>query len=71
MEDMTKLVAEKTGLNEAMARVAVETIVAALKQRLPEGARGFVDAAVRGGDGGAPGPVALGGVLGALGGVLK
>ena len=37
MEQMTKLVAEKT------ARVAVEAVVGVLKERLPEGAHGFVD----------------------------
>ncbi len=69
MEQMTKLVAEKTGLNETMARVAIEAVVEFLKERLPEGTRGFVDAAVRG-EQSAPAK-SLGGVLGSLGGMLK
>ncbi|GAB4499142.1 MAG: hypothetical protein OHK0052_13670 [Anaerolineales bacterium] len=36
MEQIVKLVVEKTGISEAQAQTAVETVIAQLKQRLPE-----------------------------------
>jgi len=35
MNDLIKLVAQKTGLSEEMAKVAVETVVGFLKDKLP------------------------------------
>ena len=35
MDELIKLVSEKTGLPEATARVAVETVLGFLKDRLP------------------------------------
>lgn len=69
MEQITKMVAEKTGMNEAMARVAVDTVIGFLKERLPAPARGLVDTALAAqGAGGAAGavPAGLGGMLGGL-----
>jgi hypothetical protein len=36
MDDLIKLVSEKAGISEAQAKVAVETVVGFLKDRLPE-----------------------------------
>lgn len=36
MEQIVKLVVEKTGISEEQAKIAVETVIAQLKQRLPE-----------------------------------
>lgn len=36
METIVKLVVEKTGISEDQAKIAVETVLAQLKQRLPE-----------------------------------
>jgi len=36
MDELVKLVAEKTGITEAQAKVAVETVIKYLKEKLPE-----------------------------------
>lgn len=43
MQDIVKLVSERTGISEAQAQTAVETIVAFLKERLPAPVAGQVD----------------------------
>ncbi len=50
MDELVKLVAEKTGLPPATARTAVDTVVGFLKQRLPEPLAGQVDAVIEGAD---------------------
>ncbi len=47
MEELVKLVMEKTGLPEGQARQAVETVIQFLKDRLPEPLAGQVDAAIK------------------------
>ena len=37
MENIIKMVSEKTGISEAQAKTAVETIVAILKEKMPAG----------------------------------
>ncbi len=48
MDELVKLVAEKTGLSEEVARQVVEVVIEALKQRLPEGLAQQVDALLQG-----------------------
>lgn len=71
MEQITKLVAEKTGMNETMARLAVDTVIGFLKERLPAPARGLLDTALAQGAGGAAGAAVPSGLDGLLGGLLK
>lgn len=57
MNELVRLVAQKTGLSEEMARTAVETVIGFIKQRLPaplaaqlEGVLGGDDLADKAGD---------------------
>jgi len=71
MENIVKLVAEKTGITEAQAQVAVNTVVSVLKDKLPAGIGSQVESLVQGGGS----SDALGGIGGgisdALGGMFK
>ena len=49
MEELVKLVIQKTGLPEAQAKAAVETVVGYLKQKLPAPIGAQVDALLEGG----------------------
>ncbi len=49
MEELVRLVVQKTGLPEPTARTAVETVIGYLKQRMPEPLSGQIDAALAGG----------------------
>ncbi len=51
MEELIKLVSQKTGLSEEMAKVAVQTVVDYLKTKLPGPVAGQVDAALSGSGG--------------------
>jgi uncharacterized protein (DUF2267 family) len=66
MDELVKLVAEKTGLSEDKAKVAVETVLGFLKDKLPGPIAGQIDS-VLGGEGGAPD---LGGMAQSLGGMF-
>ena len=66
MDQVVKLVAQKTGLSEDKAKVAVETVIGFLKEKLPGPVAGQIDS-VLGGEGGASG---LGGLAQGLGGML-
>lgn len=66
MDELIKLVSQKTGLSEDMAKTAVDTVIGFLKQRLPAPIAGQIDS-VLGGAGDAPG---LGSVAKGLGGLL-
>jgi len=68
MDTVVKLVMERTGLGEAQARSAVETVIGYLKQQLPEPLAGQVDS-VLGGDTSGLGSQA-GSLLGGLGGMF-
>ena len=71
MDELIKQVTEKTGISEAQARTAVETVVGFLKDKLPAPVAGQVDG-VLGGAAGAVGGLAgqAGDMLGGLGGML-
>ena len=50
MEELVQLVSEKTGLNEDLSRIAVDTVVNYLKDSLPDSLGGQIDAVLSGGD---------------------
>jgi hypothetical protein len=50
MDELVKLVAQKTGIPPAAARTAVETVIGFLKQKLPAPLAGQVDAVLEGAD---------------------
>jgi hypothetical protein len=60
MQELIKLVAQKTGIPEDKAKMAVETVIRFLKDKLPAPIAGQIDG-VLGGGGSLPG---LGGILG-------
>jgi hypothetical protein len=66
MDELVKLVSQKTGLSEEMSKMAVETVIAFLKDKLPAPIGAQIDGIVSGGglSGG------LGGIAGGLGGML-
>ena len=49
MDDLVKLVSEKTGLSEEKARQATETVISYLKDHLPAPIAGQIDKALSGG----------------------
>lgn len=67
MDELVKLVSKKTGLSEAMAKTAVETVLGYLKKKLPAPIAAQIDG-VLGGAGAAKGvedlAKGLGGMLG-------
>lgn len=65
MQDIVKLVSEKTGLPEAQAKIAVDTVVGFLKQKLPAPFAAQLDGVLAGGA-----TPDLGDVAGALGGLF-
>ena len=75
MDELIKQITERTGISEAQARTAADTVVGFLKERLPASLAGQLDTLVAGGANaagnlaGAAGDVA-GNVLGGLGGML-
>jgi len=69
MEDIIKTIVAKTGISESVARTAVETIVAHLKDKLPAGI-GEQVAAFLGGKTAGAGDNPLGGVTDMLGGMF-
>jgi len=69
MDELTKLIVDKTGISEAHARLAVETVLGFLKTKLPAPLAGQLDSIIAGG-GSAAGGLDLGSVGNALGGLL-
>ena len=66
MEELVKLVSEKTGLSQDMAKTAVDTVVGFLKDKLPDPIAGQIDAVL----GGAGDVSDLGNVTQSLGGLF-
>ena len=64
MDQLVKLVSERTGLPEEQARAAVDTVIGFLKERLPAPIASQIDSVL-----GGSGP-SLGGLAGGLGGIL-
>ncbi|MBN2148618.1 MAG: hypothetical protein JW726_14620 [Anaerolineales bacterium] len=50
MDELIKLVAKKTGLPEAKAKIAVETVLNFIKEKLPEPLGSQIDNLLGGGD---------------------
>ena len=48
MDEIVKLVSEKTGLSEEMSRTAVETVLDYLKEKLPAPLVGQIDTVING-----------------------
>ena len=63
MDELVKLVVQKTNLPEATARIAVQTVIDYLKKKLPGPIGGQIDSVLQGGSG-------LGGAAKGLGGML-
>ena len=61
MDELVKLVVQKTGISEAQAKTAIETVVNFLKQKLPAPLSLKVDTVL---SGGMPDVSALGGLFG-------
>jgi hypothetical protein len=68
MEDLIKLVVSKTGISEAHARLAVDTVLSFLKTKLPAPLASQIDGLLAGGAAG--GGLDLGSIGGALGGLF-
>jgi len=49
MENLVKMVSEKTGISEPQSKLAVETVLSFLKDRMPAGVGGQVEAFIKGG----------------------
>jgi hypothetical protein len=49
MDDLVKLITERTGLPADQARAAAQTTIDFLKEKLPESMRGYVDMALNSG----------------------
>ena len=64
MDELVKLIQEKTGIDEGQARGAAETAINFIKERLPEPMRSQVDGFLGGAGGAGGGMPDLGGVLG-------
>jgi len=69
MEELIKQIVSKTGISEAQARSAAETVVGFLKAKLPAAVGGHLDSAL-GSAAGAIGGVDLGNVASSLGGLF-
>jgi len=48
MDELIKMVSEKTGLSQAQAKMAVETVVGFLKEKLPGALAGQIDGLLSG-----------------------
>jgi hypothetical protein len=66
MDELIKLVSEKTGLSQEMAKIAVETVLGFLKDKLPAPIAGQIDSVL----GGAGMAKDVGGLAKGLGGVF-
>jgi hypothetical protein len=66
MDELIKLVSQKTGLSEELSKKAVETVIGFLKDRLPDPIAGRIDDVLKGGDAMA----GLGDLVEGLGGLL-
>jgi len=73
MNDLVKLVAQKTGMNETIAQIAVTTVISSLKKKLPANVAGILDTAagISSSKTAKDSPLGdLGNVVGGIGGLL-
>lgn len=64
MDELVKLVVQKTGIPEAQAKIAVQTVIGFLKEKLPAPLAGQIDALLGGKGQTADVMKSLGGLLG-------
>jgi len=69
MEELIKQIVTKTGISEAQARSAAETVVGFLKGKLPDAVGGHLDSAL-GSAAGAVGGLDIGSITSSLGGLF-
>jgi len=67
MDELVKLVSQKTGLSSDMAKTAVQTVVGYLKDKLPAPVAGQIEAILESGQA----AKGLGGIADSLGGLLN
>jgi hypothetical protein len=70
MDSLIQQIVQRTGISEAQARQAVETVVGHLKGRVPAPLASQLDKLIAGGSGGASGGEGPGGLAGGLGGLF-
>ena len=71
MDDLLKVVQEKTGLDVSQAKGAIEAVLGFLKDKLPEPIAGQIENFIGGdGDGGEGGGLDIGDALGSIGGLF-
>lgn len=68
MQEIIKIVSEKTGMSESQSKVAVETVMTYLKNKLPAGMAGQLDSVLD--DNGKGSDAGLGGLAGKVGGMF-
>jgi hypothetical protein len=69
MKDLVKMVSQKAGISEPIAKIAVETVLAQLKKKMPKGMGDQLESLL--GDNSKGGSdSSLGGLAGKLGGML-
>lgn len=64
MDELIKLVAQKTGLPQEKAKIAVDTVINFLKKKLPPSVAGQLDSLLAGGNLSSDLTKGLGGLLG-------
>ncbi|MDQ1610662.1 MAG: hypothetical protein QOG00_593 [Pyrinomonadaceae bacterium] len=71
MEELIKQVTERTGITEAQARTAIDTVMGYIRDKLPANVSGMIDGTLGGGANVAGGVAdAAQNVLGGIGGML-
>lgn len=69
MNELINMVAQRSGISEDKARMAVDTVVGFLKNRAPAGLSGQIDSLIGGGESAAGGGMASG-IASKVGGLL-
>ena len=64
MDELVKMVSQKTGLPDDKARMAVQVVVDYIKKKLPGPVAGQIDTVLQGGGGLADAAKSMGGMLG-------
>lgn len=70
MDQLVKLVAQKTGINESQAKMAVETVMSFMKDKLPDGVASQVISMLQDGSDAEGKDDLMSGLAGKLGGLF-
>lgn len=70
MDQLVKLVAQKTGINESQAKMAVETVMSFMKDKLPDGVASQVISMLQDGSDAGGKDDMMSGLAGKLGGLF-